>query len=188
MSAFYGGISSAYHSISSYRLYLDVSENDIEFPTGLNNPVYNPNLPTQREVSSGKGPSYNVISNDSRLLSFKEFIDTNYFTQYMGGEYTLFVPADDIMSSFSSFVKRGDTSPIDIFKYHKIDYPVFPIEIFGRRGRLQTANGDTIFADGKNNITLYGSGSDKPVNILQSMTTGNGIIYIIDSPLIPMKK
>jgi hypothetical protein len=195
MSAFQGGTQSGYEGISSYRLYLDLSLDDTEFQSGLQNPLFRDCI-REYDTKSSHPPAYggwedgsdiyNWISENPQTSLFKRFIDFYNLKSFINSHQnsTVFVPIDKKMSTIFSVIQNTVTTPEDIIKFHCLDYILEPVQLYGRNLRLQPRlSGQTILTKDTSIITET---SDKnPNKILESKKTSLGYIYLIEHPLIP---
>jgi hypothetical protein len=192
MANFQGGTSSGYQSIAPYRLYLDLSGDDKEFVSNVQNPlIFTDELNTshlylgidssQTNINS-KTSSYSLISQDPRTKLFSKFIDFYNLKSQMEDEFTLFVPIDSFMATLSYKIQTSPLNGLDLFNFHKLDYILTPVEIINSSKKLKTKYMDqTISIRDMNIIT----NRDAPNRILNSIQTDNGYIYIIERPIIP---
>jgi hypothetical protein len=193
MSAFQGGTSSGYQSIAPYRLYLDLSGDDKDFVSNVQNPlIFTEELNTSQQTYlsinsfqtniNSKTSSYSLISQNPLTKLFSKFIDFYNLKSQMNDEFTLFVPIDSFMSTISYKIQTSPLNGLDIFNFHKLDYILTPVEIINLSTKLKTKYLDqTIFIRNMNIII----NKESPNRILKSIQTDNGYIYIIERPLIP---
>lgn len=189
MSSLQSSTFTGYESISPYRLYLDLSNDDREFTSGVQNPlVYSDGSYTQYSKIPNFTPSsdtstYGTIRLDSRIQEFRNFIDNYSLTYYMNDDFTLFVPIDLNMNTIYDKLKTSPLTALDIFNYHKLDYVLLPVQIFNRKINLQTKlRNQYILVD---NTCIIDPQTNVRNRILASIKTDNGYIYIVEKPLIP---
>lgn len=199
MSTFQGGYSSAYEGIASYRSYLDLSMDDIEFSTGLKNPLYfseesvhksqydhkTMNPPAFGGYAKGNG-NYNLIKSNINITRFGEFIKLYKLQDYIDSHKasTIFVPINDNMKDLFSIVQTSSLTPKDIINFHTLDYILTPFELYNRNLRIQPLLlGQTFIT--KNTSIINEHDDRTPNNILQSIKTDSGYLYLIEKPLIP---
>jgi hypothetical protein len=109
----------------------------------------------------------------------------NYFdTQY---DYTLFLPLD--CSIFKKIIREQYFSPTDLLKYHMVNFPITPIEIMNRIVRVDTELKNHFVLLNSFSVLGYDTTSIKydttPNNILKSIKTNNGFVYIIEKMMTP---
>ena len=199
MSTFQGSTTSGYEGISSNRLYLDLSMNDIEFATGLRNPLYfteesvhqsqygnkTMNIPAYGGYVKEKG-NYNLIKDNITLSKFKEFVDFYKLQSYLDSHRasTIFVPVDYNMRDLFQIVQSTALTPKDIINFHMLDYILEPVELYNRNLRIQPLlSGQTFLTKGTSIINERDDRS--PNNIIQSIKTPSGYMYLIERPLLP---
>jgi uncharacterized surface protein with fasciclin (FAS1) repeats len=186
MSSFQGGISSSYHSIAPYRLYLDLSLDDKEFMSNIQNPLYVP-LETQYESLIDKSSCPTILSvlyKDTRMEQFKMFVETYNLQYLLEGDITLFVPSNNSIQLLKNIIEYTVADPADILRYHILSYILTPVELFERKLRLQTKLRNQYFiTDGPNIINEFTE--NNPNKITDSIKTQNGYIYMVDKPLVP---
>lgn len=189
------GSSSTYESIAPYRLYLDLSENDKEFTTGLRSAV---SLDDQymQETSlikttdeEGLPSTYETIGLTPSITTFKKFIDRFKLSDKLHSAFTLFVPINTNSDILVNFLNRTYAEPLDVLNYHMLDYILTPVELFGRILKLKTKLTGQMIMTKNTNIII--SNRDDPLaptsinQIIQSIETKNGFIYVIQYPLLP---
>jgi hypothetical protein len=195
MCSFIGGTNSGFESISPFRLYLDLSNGDKEFSSGLE-PIsfINDNTLGHYDFNNVKDFKPDLYkSNIEYIVETKnEFADIlRWF--HLGEmlvsdfEYTLFLPLD--ISDFKKMIINGTFTAKDILKAHLVNYPIIPYQLIDRKNRIDTKlEGHFIFT---NSFSIMnsdfssvnaGSGSNK---ILESVKTDNGYIYVIEKTIIP---
>lgn len=199
MSTFQGGTSSGYEGIASYRSYLDLSMNDIEFSTGIPNPLYfseesshtsshahkTTEVPAYGAYVHGRG-NYVLIKNNVTTSRFREFIDVYKLQSYIDSHRasTIFVPIDSQMRDLFAIVQSTALTPKDIVNFHMLDYILSPVELYNRNLRIQPLlSGQTFLTKGMSIINEHDDRT--PNNILQSIKTSSGYMYLIEKPLIP---
>lgn len=193
------GTSSAYEGIASYRLYLDLSMNDVEFSTGIPNPLYfseesshmsshdnkTLSLPAYGAYVPGNG-NYNLIKTNPSTSKFREFVDVYKLQNYIDSHRasTIFVPVDSNMKDLFKIVQSTAITPKDIINFHMLDYILEPVELYNRNLRIQPMLlGQTFLTKG---TSIINERDDRnPNNILQSIKTGSGYMYIIERPMAP---
>ncbi len=195
MTSSYGTFS-AYESIAPYRLYLDLSLDDKEFNSGIINPLYYTENTNNNKIINNinDNTTYNIMSNNENLSEFKKFIDIYKFKNFLTGDFTLFIPINNFINDLFNTIKSTQIEPLNILKYHMIEYIITPMQMFNKKLKFQTKLRNNFFmVDGDNNnlkIRKRDTGdmnNIKYINnkILQSIKTDNGYIYIIEKPLIP---
>ena len=199
MSTFQGGYSSAYEGIASYRTYLDLSMDDIEFSTGIKNPLYfseesvqtpqygnkTVNPPAFGGFVRGNG-NYNLIGSNINTSGFGEFIKIYKLQDYIDSHRasTIFVPINNNMKDLFRIVQTSSLTPKDIVNFHTLDYILSPVELYNRNLRIQPLlSGQTFIT--KNTSIINEHDDRTPNNILQSIKTDSGYLYLIEKPLIP---
>jgi len=199
MSTFQGGTSSGYEGIASYRSYLDLSMDDIEFSTGIPNPLYfseesvhqsshdykTVDVPAYGGYVKGNG-NYELIKNNTNTSKFREFIDAYKLQSYIDSHRasTIFVPVDNKMRDIFVMVQTTALTPKDILNFHTLDYILEPVELYNRNLRIQPLLiGQTFLTKGTSIINEHDDRN--PNNILQSIKTGSGYMYLIEKPLVP---
>ena len=195
MSSFIGGIDSGFLSIAPYRLYLNLNTNDKEFNSGLTS-VFNLVEKSQEMDDYTQVKVYTPNFENGTLsfiinnIEFKPFLDLiRYFRLEnelisKNYDYTLFLPLD--ISDFKKLVKQRLFSPEDLMKYHIVDYPILPFQIIDRKNRIDTRlKNHFIFTDSYSIIGEDFSTNKTHNNILKSIKTDNGYIYIIEKSLTP---
>jgi hypothetical protein len=195
MSTFQGSTVSAYEAISPYRLYLDLSSDDRDFSSNVKNPlVYSEESTSLSTYNSIKNfhPSpdtstYGIIRQFQNASIFKIFIDKFNLTSQMNGDFTLFVPINQMMDIINDKLKNTPLEALDIFNYHKLNYIIEPVQLINRIIRLQTKLRNQYITVSNMKIISEAGGikDNNPNKILQSIKTDNGYIYIIERPLIP---
>ena len=186
MSSFQGGISSAYHSISPYRLYLDLSSDDKDFMTNIKNPLYTPQDQEYEELidKTSRQTVLDILHTDKRMTQFKMFIETYRLQHHLKGNITLFVPIDDNIQILKNTLEYTVLDPQDMLDYHILDYILTPVEILDRKLRLQTKLRNQYFlTDGPSIINEFtAKNSNKIIGTIKAV---NGYIYLIEKPLVP---
>lgn len=195
MSTFQGSTVSAYEAISPYRLYLDLSSDDKEFSSNIKNPLvyseestslydYNP---IKNFNPSPNTSTYGIIRQYQNTSIFKIFIDKFNLITQMNGDFTLFVPINQMMDIIDNKLKNTPLEALDIFNYHKLNYIIEPVQLINRIIRLQTKLRNQYITVSNMKIISEAGGmkDNNPNKILQSIKTDNGYIYIIERPLIP---
>lgn len=188
MSSFQGGISSSYHSIAPYRLYLDLSLDDKEFMTNIENPLYvelESERPYESLVDKSACPTIlSVLYNDKKMEQFRMFVETYKLQYLLQGDITLFVPSNNNIQLLKNTLEYTVADPGDILRYHTLSYILTPVELFERKLRLQTKLRNQYFiTNGPNIINEFTE--NNPNKITDSIKTQNGYIYTIDNPLVP---
>lgn len=193
MSSFQGSISSAYESISPYRLYLDLSMDDTEFMSNKKPIVYFNELKPIPEHSVIKPfrvrPEYSTFSILSRMNETKDFIHfINYFrlnhlfSGDLHNEFTIFVPINESMVYIQEAMRTSYYEPIDIAKYHVLPYTLLPEQIQGDNIlKLKTLVPNEYIHIRNKEIAI----DNQIIKILKTIQSDNGFVYIIDKPLIP---
>lgn len=193
------GTLSGYEGIASYRSYLDLSMNDIEFSTGLPNPLYfseesvhhssygnkTMNIPAYGGYVRERG-NYNLIKNNVTTSKFREFVDVYNLQSYLDSHRasTIFVPVDTQMKDLFAIVQSTALTPKDIINFHMLDYILEPVELYNRKLRIQPLLlGQTFLTKGTSIINEHDDRS--PNNIIQSIKTDSGYMYLIERPLVP---
>lgn len=195
MTTFQGGTCTGYEAIAPYRTYLDLSYNDKEFMTDLYSAVHIENKEELKKNSNfyktidlfkmnKDFSTYNLLPKYNLNL-FKYFIDYFDFQDELKGEFTLFVPIDKNMDKLFDYINYTIIFPLDILKYHTLDWVLTPVELFKKRKlRLESKLRTEYFlTDGQSIITE--KSNKNPNRILQSIKTDNGYIYIIERPMLP---
>jgi len=196
MSSFHGSTLSGYEGISPYRLYLDVSMDDRDFVGGAKNPlVYSENSigmenfnPVRVFKPQPETSTYGMMLGNTSTQLFCKFIETYNLQRQLSGDFTLFVPINNFMNIINDKLQSSRLEPLDIFNYHKLDYVLFPIQLFGKKIRLETKLRNQYILTNDMSIMDDNTGVDSgkiPNRILQSIKSDNGYIYIIEKPLIP---
>lgn len=204
MSTFQGGTSSGYEGIASYRLYLDLSMNDVEFASGIVNPLYFSEESVQKsqyghktmnppafgayvkEPTPLKGGNYDLIKGNQHTSKFAEFVDFYKLRSYIDSHRvsTIFVPINTEMKSLFAAVQSTALTPKDMIDFHTLDYILEPVELYNRNLRIQPLLlGQTFLTKGTSIINEHDDRT--PNHILQSIKMGSGYIYIIERPLMP---
>jgi hypothetical protein len=199
MSSFQGGTVSGYEGISSYRSYLDLSLDDVEFATGLPNPLYFSERAIDRRDYGRKTTrvpaygsyvaereNYDLIKNNITTSRFRDFIDAYKMHSYIDShrQSTIFVPVDSKMKDLFSIVQSTALTPKDIVNFHMLDYILSPVELYDRNLRIQPLlTGQKFLTEGTSIINEHDDRN--PNKILQSIKTKSGYMYLIERPLIP---
>ena len=107
----------------------------------------------------------------------KSYIDSHTAT-------TIFVPIDNQMKDLFKIIQTTALTPKDIINFHMLDYILEPVELYNRNLRIQPLlNGQTFLTKGTSIINEHDDRT--PNNILQSIKTPSGYIYLIERPLVP---
>ena len=193
------GTLSGYEGISSFRSYLDLSLNDIEFSTGIPNPLYFTEESAQTPTFDSKTMSlpvygayvkkngnYSLMYNSPPLSEFKNFITIHRLEKYIDSHRasTIFAPINNSMKDMFLLEQTSALTPKDIINFHTLDYILTPVELYNRKLRIQPLlTGQTFLTDG---TSIINERDDRtPNRILQSIKTDSGYIYLIEKPLIP---
>ena len=197
------GTFSGYEGISSYRSYLDLSMDDKEFVTNIPNPLLFsensvdrndfdkktidiPSYGGYSKSSIGNPSNYTIISLTPSLSLFKNFISYYNLEKYVYSHSccTIFVPIDNNMKEMFALEQKSLLTPKDIINFHILDFILTPVQLYNRKLRLEPMlRGQTFLTD---NTSIITETSDKnPNNILKSIKTSSGYIYLIERPLIP---
>ncbi len=206
MASFQGGTFSGYESISPYRLYLDLSFDDLEFKTSDPNPLFitetsnylQPfqNYPVVGNFSNPKLTIWDVLKSDTRTKDFSKLLEGYRLQNYLNNDgtrwniseqITAFIPVNGIKDILYSI----DTLPLrmeNILQYHLINYYIQPVQLFNRINRIETLLKSqylTIAGTAKDLYILKDNDRTYRNKILQTLKTDIGIIYFIEKPLIP---
>jgi uncharacterized surface protein with fasciclin (FAS1) repeats len=200
---FIGGTQQGYEAMAPYRLYLDLSQNDVEFSTGLIDPLaisdLSNELPHNYQHYSVLGNFYkpprkvlDIIKTNPDAVPFAQLIE-GYRLQKLvdtplDNQITIFVPVNDINSISYNLQAYPDFSMEDILKYHIIDYPILPVQLFGQINRIFTrlpSQSLTIMGTDDQIIILSQRDRFYRNRILKSQRADNAMIYYIEKPLIP---
>ncbi len=184
----------AYESIAQYRLYLDLNNEDIEFTTGNRSAISlnEKNMATTMidQTIETFPTSYEVITNTPTISMFKNFINRFSLHKHLVDKFTLFIPTNSSMEILVKYLNNNSLANAqDVFKYHKLDSLINPVQLFDRKLKLQTSlPGHYILTNGPN-IMMQNHNNQLsnlvPNKILQSIETSNGFIYILEYPLLP---
>ena len=196
-----GGYYNGYESIDKYRLYLDLSMTDQEFMTLQVDPLaisetmsYQPNFQDYSVIGNFNNPPqkiWDVINNNKDTKKFADIIRGYRLEKLLNGELsnqiTAFIPvsdANDILYNLQTTVSSME----DILKYHIVDYPILPVQLFNTINRIETKFKPhylTVFGTGNNLFIVKPSDRFYRNKILRTLKTDNGYIYFIEKPLIP---
>lgn len=207
MTSFQGGIFSAYESISPYRLYLNTTNNDVEFMTGLTDPLHladaktdlmgkvKPFIGTTSYVPLNltfKNSVYGKIKANPKLSNFTKLIDTFKLHDLLESYRTYFIPTDDDIISWNelySKIRNGTLSARDVVSYHILDYIITPVQVFSSVLRVDTLlKNEKFVIDGTKHprILLENNAFTAYDNfILSTEKTQDGWIYTIQRPIYP---
>jgi len=207
MTSFQGGIFSAYESIAPYRLYLNTTNQDIEFMSGIRDPLSlteaNTNLFGTVKPFIGttsyaplkltfENSVYNRIKSNPKLQNFSKLIDNFKLHDLLESYRTYFIPTDDDVLSWNelySKIRNGTLSPRDIVSYHILDYVLTPVQMFSSVFRVDTLlKNEKFIIDGSKHpkIMLENNAfTDKDNFVLKTEKTQDGWIYVIQRPIYP---
>lgn len=205
MTSIQAGTDSGYGAISPYRLYLmisDLSTEDREFMTLKPSPL----AIVDKSLNIGEldrvkefmptlsKTIYGNLLTDPRVRSYLKFIQMFRLQNYLNSveaddQITAFIPLAD-MSNFITLAQKGKIDPSKFLRSSIIKYPVLPIQLMGRTMRMESFNHNhyilTHSPQGSDKIFLIDEVSDQyPNQILQSIKTDNGYLYLIQRPIIP---
>lgn len=163
-------------SSSSYRLYLELLQND----TDLNSFPAN----EERQLTESKDdfdiynkerlPStYEWIQKEPSVSQFAQFINRNNLRFFLLGSHTLFVPLNTRHNSLED--DRAET-----LKLYIVDYTLLPIELINRSIKIKVR--DTRHSITSINLNIYNDGLYTNNRILKAVKTSNGYIYIVEKP------
>jgi|694.fasta_scaffold110430_3 uncharacterized surface protein with fasciclin (FAS1) repeats len=205
MSSFIGATNNGYESISDYRLYLDLNLNDKEFATNLYTPTYftelNNNIscyPQTYDTLGNFSNPINTIYNELKTQNneFVNLIDSIFPTlcsKHLNTEtcnqITAFIPLN--INNLQNTFKNGNYRIENILKYHLVDYPILPVQLFNSINKIYTKYDNQYITVGGTQNELYIlnrdiiNSSNYKNKILKTLKVDNGIIYFIDKPLIP---
>lgn len=203
MASFQGGTCSGYEGIASYRSYLDLSMNDIEFSTGLRNPLYFSEKSTHHENFGRKtmeipayggyvaeNSNYSIIRTNKNTNKFREFVELHKLQNYIDTHKasTIFVPVDSNeptgVRDLFKLTQVTALTPKDVINFHTLDYILEPVELYNKILRIQPLLlGQTFLTKGTSIINEHDDRS--PNAILQSIKTKSGYMYLMERPLIP---
>ncbi len=185
------GYNTDFSSIAEYRLYLDLSETDKEFRTNARIPTFYTEemseVPKYGNVSDyiPKKTMYEYIQENTNLKPFLKFIDYYGLGKHLQthDQFTFFVPVKGLEEVINS-ISMNFLSAKDIVQYHSIKYPILPVQLIKRKYRIETEFGGQ-YININNMIIVKEDDSTYSNRILQSIKTDNGLLYIIEKPLIP---
>jgi hypothetical protein len=195
MTSFYSLTDSGPESISSYRLYLslsDLSRNDIEFKTKLKSPFsfLDENISDFQIINSDNSNKLlEYIKNNIDYKSYYNFITLFKLEKYIKEDnITVFIPNSDLSDIIES-CKKEDYDPVRIIKANIVKLPILPDQLLGRNFKIRSSL-DNYFINtlGYNidGVEIIDNLSEKNKNkILKSINVNDSIIYNINRFIIP---
>jgi len=197
MSSVSFGTDTSFESIAPFREYVSISNDEVEFMSGLKNPVYGHDQSYIYAESDADTKDYRLINstmshmykNKYELLKLISYFKLeNLFPIY--GDYTVFLPLD--LTNMKLEIKRAFFSPKEVLKYHILPFVILPEQLKHKKLKLRTSlEGHFIFTD---NFSIIGQDTTtnitkkeliNRIKIVDIIKTTNGMMYIIDRSLTP---
>lgn len=195
-----GSITTAYQSIAPYKLYLNLTDSEINFSSGLkdkpsNLKSYNKmNLDEYMRIndsslsncentnnSNCNKPPYNndifeKLTNDDRFnIFFNEIIKNNLNKIVSSSSITLFVPIQNV-----NLIYDFKNYPRKILLNHIVDGIINPIDIIDRKVTIKMMSGSILTM---NRLQIFDDSKNKN-RVLQSINCDNAYIYVIENPIV----
>jgi uncharacterized surface protein with fasciclin (FAS1) repeats len=203
--AYVGGYSGGYDSIAGYRLYLDLSSNDVEFETGYVNPLqieaiseyHAPNQMYQNLPNTRVDNIWTTISSVPQSKAFSNLISKFGLENYINGDktrwnmseqMTMFVPVTNIEKILGSIQNSNTLRMEHILQCHLVNFPILPVQLFDGINRIETLyKGQNITIRGTENemFIITPENINELNRIVSCKQTNNGMIYFIEKPLFP---